>query len=245
MNVPNLLVAPNPQAAYLAALAHLKQCQGWETFNLMVQVESPLDFDDRLHAEFENLAERLGLKTPRQVAHTIFPDGQLLSARDSAHFYSRYLSRFLPYYRKKMHGSAWGTYFGRLVGYDRGDSVVNQLGDIIDSINRDGCVRRAAYVMLVPYPGSETRRPLGAPCLNYLALQLEPGDPPSMGLLAVYRNHYFAERAYGNYLGLASLLEFTASQTGHAVGRLTCLSSHAKLERRAREVSALLTSEGL
>jgi hypothetical protein len=80
------------------------------------------------------------------------------------------------------------------------------------------------------YEGGETVRPLGGPCLNYIAVQAEPSQanqPMTLGLLAVYRNHDFLERAYGNYWGLCNLLRFLIKEVGGAPGPLTCVSSHA------------------
>lgn len=243
VQAPRLVHGSSIQDAYVAALCALRD-EHWDAFNLLVQIENPLAFDEAAHVRIAQLASDCGVKTPRQVAHTVFPDGQYRSSRDSVHFYDRYLKRFLPVYKKRMPNGAWGSYFGRLIGYDRGGAAVNQLGDLIEAIRRSDRVWRAAHVMVIPYPGPETRRTRGAPCLNYIAVQLEPGDPPTASLLAVYRNHTFVERAYGNYWGLANLLAFIATETGYGVGRLTCLSSHAEVEMHHPLVSAFLSEFG-
>jgi hypothetical protein len=67
-------------------------------------------------------------------------------------------------------------------------------------------------------------------------------------MTALYRNHYFVSRAYGNYLGLGWLLKFISSATGREPGELLCVSSLAKLEpppeglskRRVREMLDIL-----
>jgi len=41
-------------------------------------------------------------------------------------------------------------------------------------------------------------------------------------MTAVYRNHQFVRRAYGNYLGLGSLLGFVAREAACEVGELMC-----------------------
>ena len=244
MQAPRLVQGLSIQDAYINALAALRD-EGWETFNLVVHIEDPTAFDDAVHARVVQLAADCGVKTPRQVAHTIFPEAQYRSSHDAAHLYQRYLDRFMPRYKKAMPNGAWGSYFGRLIGYERGDGTVNQLGDLIDAIKKSDRVWRAAHVMVVPYPGPETRRTRGAPCLNYIAIQLEPGNPPTVSMLAVYRNHTFVERAYGNYWGLANLLAFIASETGYGVGQLTCVSSHAQVEMRHPLVAEVLAEYGL
>ena len=49
-------------------------------------------------------------------------------------------------------------------------------------------------------------------------------------MTALYRNHYFISRAYGNYLGLGWLLKFIADAAEKKAGELLCVSSLANLE---------------
>jgi thymidylate synthase len=82
---------------------------------------------------------------------------------------------------------------------------------------------------------------MGAPCLNYVAVQLD-ADTKTMGLLAVYRNHDFFERAYGNYWGLCNLLRFMAKETNFNPGVLTCVSSHAYVDKNKTEFKSFVQS---
>lgn len=244
MRAPRLVQGLTMQDAYLNALAALKE-EHWDAFNLVVQVEDPTAFDDAIHARIVKLAKDCEVKTPKQVASTIFPESQRLSSHDSAQLYDRYLTRYFPQYKKHMPNGSWGSYFARLINYGRGSTTVNQLGELIDAIRKSDKVWRATHVMVVPYPGAETRRQRGGPCLHYITVQLEPGNPRRVSLLAVYRNHTFVERAYGNYWGLSNLLRFIASETGYEVGRLTCVSSHAEVEKCHPAVTGLLSEYGL
>jgi hypothetical protein len=72
---------------------------------------------------------------------------------------------------------------------------------------------------------------IGGPCLHYIFLQLD-SDLRTMNMLAIYRNHDFANKAYGNYVGLGDLLEFLCYETNFNVGKLTCVSSHAFIESK-------------
>ena len=82
---------------------------------------------------------------------------------------------------------------------------------------------------------SECTIPMGAPCLNYLAFQIENvGKNRIINLLAVYRNHDFLTRAYGNYFGLGILIAFVSKETNSTVGTLTCISSHAYYSKNKR-----------
>jgi hypothetical protein len=48
-----------------------------------------------------------------------------------------------------------------------------------------------------------------------------------INLLAVYRNHDFTERTYGNYYGLCNLIKYISKETKSHIGTFTCVSSHA------------------
>lgn len=69
---------------------------------------------------------------------------------------------------------------------------------------------------------------MGSPCLNYVTIQVEnTGANRTIHLLAVYRNHDYRERTFGNYWGLCDLLKYICSETSSVVGSVTCISSHA------------------
>ena len=56
------------------------------------------------------------------------------------------------------------------------DGVVNQLEKIITAIRNRESQSKAAYTLVIQNPGGETVQPLGGPCLNYVAVQIEPGQ---------------------------------------------------------------------
>ena len=119
-------------------------------------------------------------------------------------------------------------------------------GNIISAIRDRENISRAAYTVVIQHPGGETIRPLGGPCLNYLAVQAEPAQGNqrmTLGLLAVYRNHDFLERAHGNYWGLCNLIGFLAKEVDGKPGPLTCVSSHAYVSGKKTALKALV--EGL
>jgi len=122
----------------------------------------------------------------------------------------------------------------------QGGTVVNQLENIIEAVRTRSKVCRAAYTIMIASPGGETIQPRGGPCLNYIAVQLEPRPRLVLSLLAVYRNHDFLERAYGNYWGLCNLLRFLASEVEATPGPLTCVSSHAYVSGSKTALRALI-----
>lgn len=66
----------------------------------------------------------------------------------------------------------------------------------------------------------------GTPCLSHLSFSL---DNDALVLTALYRNHYYLNKVYGNLLGLRALQRFVAQETASEVGELVCLSAHADL----------------
>jgi thymidylate synthase len=124
--------------------------------------------------------------------------------------------------------------------YENGNGSINQLDNIVNAINNRQKIYQAAYTIVIEKPGRETIRPLGAPCLNYIAVQLTPGNPRTISLLCIYRNHDFLERAYGNYWGLCNLIKFLSEETQSTPGALTCVSSHAYVNSNKTQILELL-----
>jgi hypothetical protein len=54
-------------------------------------------------------------------------------------------------------------------------------------------------------------------------------------LTAIYRNQTYVTRCLGNLIGLGRLQEFVATESGITkVGPLTCISTHAQLDKGKR-----------
>ncbi len=227
--------APNVSVAWLRAIRHILSCRG-ECFNLMVTIHRPAEVQPEIGGTFETLLADHGLLDLRQVAYTIFPRSLYLGvSKDPGKLFDRYNRRNGVYERLKRRYPqqiTWGTYFRRLTRYptvsDSGDRLfVNQLAEIIARMKERSKTYKSAYIMNLVVPGTDGRRIIGDPCLNYAALQLEPDR--RLNMLAVYRNHDFIQRAYGNYLGLGYLIEFLSDSTDYTPGALTCISSHATI----------------
>lgn len=226
INEPVTLTTEGFQQAWLEAVRLLMNMQ-WERRNLMVQIRNPTHLDQILHDRVTDFARQEGVLGPKHVAYTIFPHGLYQRTGNAEKLFEAYNRRNGLFERLHRRKPGWGTYFRRMTHYDKVGDVVNQLGNVIRTIRTRKNVSKAAYAAIIQNPGGETVRPLGAPCLNYLAIQLEPGDSTVLGLLAVYRNHDFLERAYGNYWGLCNLVQFLAAEVEATVGPLTCVSSRA------------------
>jgi thymidylate synthase len=78
-------------------------------------------------------------------------------------------------------------------------------------------------------------------CLSHLSFKMV--GPNRLDLTAMYRSHYYGERALGNLVGLSQLLNFVARESGTEPGTLSCLSTHALIDNALgtiRDVRALL-----
>jgi hypothetical protein len=241
INAPIALACDDFQAGWLGAVRQLVDSR-WELRNLVVHVRNPSLLNQPFHEAVQAFAHAHGLLGPKHVAYTIFPH-QLYRNRGSAAALFTAYNRPGGFFDRVKTG--WGTYFRRMTRYEGARGSVNQLANIVGALRERKTLSRAAYTIIIQHPGGETTRPLGGPCLNYLAVQAEPGQGghPTVGLLAVYRNHDFLERAYGNYWGLCNLLMFLAEEVGGTPGPLTCVSSHAYVADRRAALKALV--EGL
>jgi len=227
--------APNISEGWLAASRSLLERSttkaGRETWDLAVEItnpESPESMSIRSGLEAE--LARQDLHSIETVANTIFPLNLRLTSLDRNEFFTRY-RRMVPKLRR-FPGNHHGLYFDRLTAWPPGgvDSV-NQVGAVINRMLDERTGRgplRFIYDMSLFSPSHDSR-PVGFPCLAYLNVKLDGGQ---LRLTAHYRNHYFVERAYGNYLGLARLQGFIASEVGLELGPLTCISGHAELEQK-------------
>ena len=142
-----------------------------------------------------------------------------------------------------MPRSGWGTYFDRMINYDTPKGAVDQLGQIIDNIKNRSKIHGSSFVMVIPQPHKDINKLMGAPCLNYITIQVEKNKSAKnqriINMLAVYRNHDFTERAYGNYMGLCDLLKYISIESNSSCGCLTCISSHAYVPNYKTELIKL------
>jgi thymidylate synthase len=225
----NLIIAETISAAWIEVLRHLLNCGG-HCYNLVVQVRAPLSRDISFEESLDTLCMDNNLLTIKHIAYTIFPKSLCdIYGNNYIRFFDKYINRVFPVIK-----TSWGTYFHRMINWtaDHGRPPKNQLQGIIEAINERERIHKSAYTIQIGSPWMHFGRVRGAPCLNYISLQLQ--ENRVMNLMAVFRNHYLFPRIYGNYVGLGQLLEFLCEQTGFNVGMLTSISSHAELSNSGR-----------
>lgn len=183
------------------------------------------------------------------VAGTIFPQGLY-----QRHGPDGFAERFLKIMARAKKKGTWGTYAMRMMerrGRDP-DTTFNPLEQVIFKLRRasehgDGNAYESVYEMGVHVAEDLDGEPLLAacelptfdsavdggkvsnmPCLSHLTFKLT--DAKAVDLTAIYRSHYYAQRALGNLIGLTHLLTYVAEQAGVEAGRLTCISTDANLD---------------
>ena len=241
MNSPSLIISDSFQEAWAEAIIKLNEHK-WEMYNLFVNIKNPNNINSVLNDNISRFLKNYTSFSAKDVAYTIFPHTLYEDYNNKDDLFANYMSRIYPWTRKKAH-SGWGTYFQRMVNYEQEGIIVNQLDNIISAINKRTTTSKGAYTIMIEKPGTETVRKMGAPCLNYIALQLENRDNNKyISLLCVYRNHDFLARTYGNYWGLCNLLLFLSKETNSLPGELTCISSHAYVDKYKKELLELAIS---
>jgi len=240
IDLPHVIAETSFQEAWIRAAGYLRS-NAWNARNLVVQIADPTAIDSDVHQQVFDFTRSIGILTPKDVAYTIFPHRLYQKCGSASRLYEAY-NRPGGLCERVIRRSAnrWGTYFQRLTDYESIQGTVNQIEGIIEAIRSDASTYTSAFCMVIQKPGGETRRRLGGPCLNYIAVQLESGTSQTLGLFCVYRNHDFLERAYGNYWGLCNLLCFMAEQVDAEPGPLTCVASHAYVAEKKTALKSLL-----
>ena len=135
----------------------------------------------------------------------------------------------------------WGTYAGRLLRRGGKDGTTfNPLELTIKKLRaqkkRTGPLRSIYEASLIDVmtdlpifdPGLDSKRNQGQPCLAHLSFKLREDN--GLMLTAMYRNHYYVQRALGNLLGLSQLLFFVARESELTPKSLVCHSTFARLD---------------
>lgn len=245
----HLVTAASATSGWITALNWLTRQPKGKAAHLNVAFPATAD----AHPEVESQLDRfLGtskkvraggaeLQGVQAVANTVFPESLYLPELGSSsreHLYE--LNRLSMELTSRRKSGERETYFNRLVAYPAGDGkTFNQLEFVVDRVagqlrQRGG--KSSAYEMGLTDPiGGDLRiqKPghdknvMGFPCLSHVSLTVCDGV---VNLAAIYRNHSYISRTYGNYLGLSRLAAFIAREAGGEPGEVFCASTHADAE---------------
>lgn len=250
------LAAKDVSTAWLAAVEYLNALPNRSASNLVVAIDDPTREYPAVRQSVDRYIdnrrkERRSIQRISTVANTIFPISLYrpqMQDMARAHLYTmEELGR--PLSKRRNRGRS--NYFERMVNYPSTLGPVNQLERSVlrlrsmrDRGNRnaqafeigllapgedgavDGVHPDVANALAIYAPGLDNSE-IGFPCLSHVSVTLAEGR---LNLAALYRNHDFLGRAYGNYLGLGRIAHFLAQESGWAIGELVCVSSHAAVE---------------
>ena len=229
-------------AAWVKASSLILKSPGHTCYNVILGINSPSTVsaeDFRVCDIVDSFLAKQGKDPLSTVANTIFPAGHYLQGGSDGVF-----DQFPKDYA--VFRENWGTYAGRMTtrsvrAAGESQALVSPLEMIVAKLRSQlkGSSMRAAYevgllditdlaeIPLYDAP-TDCRRVRGGPCLSHLSFKLLP-DKRVM-LTALYRSHFYIQRALGNLLGLSQLLQFVAEQIDTQVGPLVCHSTYAKID---------------
>lgn len=232
---PLLVEEPGVSRAWARTMLHVLDGSGTEISPLVVSItgldNGDVKEDDTLRANLDaRLAERGGFAV-ETVAWTIFPQRLWRFVKeDRARFFRLYPRVFAHAQAMNRVANRRGLYFERLTTQGPDSHGGNQLEYIIDAFLKRSGVRRSMFQASVFDPRRDHVRDaqLRFPCLQHVSFV-----PVGARLVtnAFYATQQIFDKAYGNYLGLARLGAFMASQMNLTLDRLNLFVGVAKLER--------------
>ncbi|MBB5411036.1 hypothetical protein HDG34_004993 [Paraburkholderia sp. HC6.4b] len=229
--------------AWIDGLQGMLNLQGDVGYMLVTEIGAPTiqgPHDREIARQVDAMLRRARKQPVQAVSNTLFP--QDVASRFTAPLmYRHYLDEVYPLLKQER-ANWWGTYAHRLFERTQANgTVINPLDRMIRkmaaSVRRGRVVRSHHELSLVDpdleiaiadptLPGMTSTR--SGPCLSHLSFKVP--DRTRVDLIAFYRTHYFVEKALGNFVGLARLLNFVAREAGLNAGTLTVISSCAKLD---------------
>lgn len=231
---------PSNARAWLAA-AGAVQGLGGDAHNVVIDIADPLaadDLDTAIMNQVDQFLRAHNVNTLSGVANTIFPLSTL-ERHGPDEFYGVYRRDIFP--RMKQMTRDWGRYFDRLTEWKKVSKgkveLINPLKDLVtfmrDQIDSNERTYRNAYEMTIFDPTRDAGKVSNRQCLSFLSFKLT--DDNRLLLTVMYRNHAYIARGLGNFIGLGRLQAFVAQQAGAQIGSLTCISTHAEIDKGTRK----------
>jgi hypothetical protein len=237
-------------SAWLEAMEYLVKCPDGKAVNLAVTVAADRDPEPAGLPELvDDFVRPISGRpsTIQTVANTIFPNSLYLPQLGddaAAHLYEHHqMGRSV---RNRIRGRTDEHYFDRLVAWPGTDRLVNQLDVVISRMKSSRMSSAYELAMSDPerqplaaddyasssadlriYNPSKDHQTRGFPCLSHISLTKKSGV---LHMTAMYRNQAFLRKAYGNLLGLSSLLKYISDRCHLEPGELMCVASHADAE---------------
>lgn len=226
--------------AWLKASNHLLTYG--EVHNLIIELDNPCDFVGISAWLRDHCPSNVTGNKDHQlnnIINTIFPYKLAAHYNNRADFYDAYKR---IYNRSRLlRNQKWGTYFYRMINFpypDRNIVGENQLENAINALNGGSRARNYITLHFTCVNIESNVRPIGAPCLQFA--EVIKGENNTLNLVAIYRNHDYFYKAFGNFIGLSYLLFYICTETGKQPGNLIIHSTHAYLETSKRNLRNIL-----
>jgi thymidylate synthase len=189
-----------------------------------------------------------GFERPESVASVLMPISVLKSNGSLAEKLNRGVSTFSRWRRiSKAPISGWThSYYERLVGVmGKRNGQTKQLGldhisHIVEKMNSWKKDVRAGIYAHTNLP-SDRLRVRGAPCLQYIQIELHDGA--EFTLNALYRSHDYGNKCLGNLIGLCRLGALLSDHTGRKFSRLRIISMNPFLPSGNKKALETLVDE--
>jgi hypothetical protein len=242
------------EETWFEAIKHLlNHAEDKMEYNLIMEVKNPGKSNERskkIASSFDALLRESGYFPLQTVADTIFPTFEYKKHGKDGVF-NVYPDEIYPII-KCANGNNSGTYAQRIL---RGTGpkgiecrpLENIMRRLEAQINKSNGIRCAFELPIddvsdhsvetIPINRNDTRM-MGFPCLSHLSFKLNR-DRSELHVTAIYRSHYYIEKALGNLLGLARLQKFMARELGIKTGFLVCHSTLAKLDHTKTSITKI------
>lgn len=234
MTTPTLIQDLNLSQSWLEVLKKFVDISGKELSPLVLTIT---DFEEnestRRILDSHLMANKK--QSIQTVSETIFPVSLFRLFKNDRHeFYKEYKGNFKRISKldllsnKRRNGR--GTYFQRLIDYSGKEERINQLENIIESIQDDKNNRRSRFQASTFDPSTDSLDGpyLGFPCLQHVTFYVT--KEKGLVLNAFYAMQHIYEKAYGNWLGLINLGKFVADELDIPFERFNCFISIEKLD---------------
>lgn len=234
---PETIVATNLSLGWAAVLDRLAR-PGVEAISPLTLSITGFD-DDGLATEvpairtaIDDLLSAKGKRKVENVAWTIFPQRYWTMARGNrTAFFQMFCEAFSRIQQFNPQNNRRGSYFQRLVDFEGSGKGFNQLAWLLDEYDRNPNGRRSKWQATTfdPYRDMLATAQLEFPCLQQVSFTFSGKN--GLVVNAFYATQQIVHKGYGNYLGLARLGAFMASQMHRRLERLNVFVGIAKMDK--------------
>lgn len=248
MTSPTLIRDLNLSQSWLSILDEINSNKGTTELSPLVLTITDFTENENTRKVLDKHLYKNNKQSIETVSETIFPKSLYkLFLNDRHSFYQEYIGNFPRIKKLAGRKNNRGTYFQRLIDYNEENGNVNQIENIIESINGNSKIRRSKYQASIFDPNRDhiTDAYQGFPCLQHLTFYVT--KEKGLVLNSFYAIQHLYEKAYGNWLGLINLGKFVSEEIGIPFERFNCFVSIEKLDgltkTKAKELYELAAKE--